>query len=570
MGITALNDFQTAAVGWGRSKSRAIIRASAGSGKSLAMMSLYKYIKVTCSTPDRKFGRLLLVSRPKGVNVFDTAIQFLKLSRVKITEMSDLMLFSEAYDFPSDVYIITSTMLVKLFASGPRAVRGMHKLLSLTGMVGIDELHQYRNRAAKQTKALRRVTDWFSPSVMSDPTFHRIVGVTATVVYKDIMDLYSLFGLIDPQLFGSYDSFVDAYCVMEERMVFAGPRPHSFRKVAAFKNVDSLKAKIAPYVFTWGNDEFRFNYTLHYYDRTPAEVETYNRCLSGYGIDKELAVSLAASDGRAAEVYLDRDEVLYRDAEGSIGVPVRALREGDVVWRGGVMWSVRRVLNNRVSKDFGVRCLRAMQDEGAVEDKMRITADLVNRYAPDSVVLNFCYYTTIDATVRYLRRECPGRRIVELTGKNPDFAGDLRRVDWRHDIVILSKAATESLSMYSKHMVLVESFVTVGGIEQIFGRLTRHDSPYRDFTVDVLLNRTGAVATYFYERLRYLLRTSGMNTVMTFDRLPPSDTFLSLGVEDRAVTIDLLKKRILWKHAAEGRRAAGRTRTPPKSGVEGV
>jgi hypothetical protein len=553
MAITALNEFQKQFILWGWNKARCVMQASAGSGKSLAAVSFY------CALHKKvdNFGKLCIIVKTKSCSVFDSALSAFKLSGVKLIDTSDMGLFSSSYDFPSDVYILSSFLVTKLVFS-PSAMHraGLQRLMSKISLLVLDEHHTYRVYNSKQTQAVKFVCDHYQHYINNDSLHHRLIGVSATQIMKDLTNIYPLFSLLDPPLFGTYKSFMSTYCVTEERMLngygktysrngsYGIPKTKSFTQILGFKNTDVLKAKIEPYIFTWHSTSFNFNYKLHYYQLTLEERQQYNTIIEGIGLDKQYAITIT-NNASSIIIYRDASDIFYQDTACSVSITIKDLYAGASIFYDGALYQVAKIDVNKKSASYSVRCVKALLAEGVVQERLKIIGDLLESYGIDSVLINCAYHNTIDETEFYLHKRFPGRRIVKLTGKTPSFQSVFRSVNWKSDIVILSRAAGESLSMYTKHIILSDIPTNPGAIEQLIGRVTRHDSPHKDFTVDILLNARSSITGYFYERLRFLLCSMNTNTFVTFESLPES-VFLE---KYKGAYIDLafLKTHLLWR-----------------------
>jgi superfamily II DNA or RNA helicase len=69
-----------------------------------------------------------------------------------------------------------------------------------------DEVHHFRNRDAQRSKGFKAYATLTS----------RVIGLTATPVYKDIGDLWHLLNILDPKAFSSYWRFIDRIAVVAD------------------------------------------------------------------------------------------------------------------------------------------------------------------------------------------------------------------------------------------------------------------------------------------------------------------------------------------------------------------
>lgn len=100
-------------------------------------------------------------------------------------------------------------------------------------VIMLDEIHSISNYKTAKSKALY--------------SFNNLkvkIGFTATPVTRDPENLFSIFNMIDPDLFKSHGNF--ARCYLKYK---------SFGQISGIKNIDILKKQIAPYIFIKDEEE---------------------------------------------------------------------------------------------------------------------------------------------------------------------------------------------------------------------------------------------------------------------------------------------------------------------------
>lgn len=90
----------------------------------------------------------------------------------------------------------------------------------------MDEMHHCNNHKADRTKALYKFND-----------LELKVGLTATPITNNPLNLYGLFKMIKEEVYGTYSKFSSRYIVWK------------YRRPVKAKNVDEMIEKIQPYVF---------------------------------------------------------------------------------------------------------------------------------------------------------------------------------------------------------------------------------------------------------------------------------------------------------------------------------
>jgi hypothetical protein len=547
--ITSLNEMQKSFLRWSFNRSCGFLQASTGSGKSAAVMVLYLLFREKLS-----FKRLLIVTSSKAMEVMNDA-NIKNLSMVKIRKSEDLAIFHQYQKWEADVYLISNNMINKILTKGSRdQKKSFTELLNGTNLLCCDEIHNFRNYSNTSSKCFKKVTDFYQTLIKKNPLMHRILGVSATVVTKSIENYYSLFSYIAPEVFGpSYLSFQNRYLDVEQRVTQGGRRiftPNgartvggsvAFTTIKGYKNLDELQEKVKPFIFTYNDDSFHFEYNLVYYTLNSEEAVRYNEILKGLGIDKQYVVHLQGK-GVSKELYLDSTDTLFTK-QGT--VRVSALQTGSVVLLEDTPYQVQSCKEQDKESSYALRLLRAIQLEGVSEDRLKKIGDLVRKYASegvsDGILMRCNFYSNLDAVSEYLHKEFPRRRIVEITGKTRDFQAAVDSIR-QSDIVLATRVINDSFSVRLKHLVFVDLEPSPGKVQQAVGRLTRYDSPHRALTCDFLM-RDLSVQSYLYEYLR--LRLSSVDNKGYLCNLPKSRALE--GIDDSRIDIDFLKKHLLWR-----------------------
>ena len=100
------------------------------------------------------------------------------------------------------------------------------------GMVVYDEITRVKNAKTARAKAIAKVRP------------RRIIGLTGTPIENNLEEFYAILKLINPALFPSFTVFADQYLIRKK--MYTGS--HSFIKTVGYKNLDLLKAQVAPYM----------------------------------------------------------------------------------------------------------------------------------------------------------------------------------------------------------------------------------------------------------------------------------------------------------------------------------
>lgn len=103
-------------------------------------------------------------------------------------------------------------------------------------LIILDEASYYiKNPSSKRAKAICKLT--------SD----RKLALTGTPIENSLIDLYSLFMFLKPEIFMNYGFFERNYVVFIRQHIYRGRKRVEFKKIIGYKNIDQLKEKISKY-----------------------------------------------------------------------------------------------------------------------------------------------------------------------------------------------------------------------------------------------------------------------------------------------------------------------------------
>jgi len=545
--IEKFNPFQVSFIKWGVNKKSCLLQAQPGAGKTLAVTGLYLFLRQQVG------GKLLVVTARKAADAFKKANikDFLLLT---LFTKQDLAVLYSGYDFPADIYIMSNTLMVSIINEGSsEQKKAFTELLKKVTVLCIDEIHAYRTYSSARFKAMKHITDYYHRLIVQNPQSHRLVGVTATPIFKNLENLHPLFSLlcrVNP--LGTWKQFVDRYCIVEQmqaygnRKMYTSNGSHSYKNtimfdnIVGYKNQSELYRIVNPYIFVWEETDFKFTFNLHYYSLTPDEKVKYKESIKGLGLDKTYAIDME-SGGKHTWIYRDRSDVLYLPDKREVRVD--ALCAGVEIVYNGVSAVVGGLYEKKVDAGFATRAVKAQQCNSKAVGKLKLIADLI-RSKDCGVLVYFNFLESVDVTSRYLMQEFPGRRVVTLTGGTQRFNTVVSSLG-RNDIVLMSRVASQSLDMYIPRLIVAECFgLTPGGIEQLCGRMTRENADYRNVSVDIILRDGENIDAYFYEFLRFRLKSSSSNVFVKSGSLPVSLSMSS--IPDHLIDLYYLKKRLLW------------------------
>ena len=546
--IEKFNGLQTAFIQWGVNRKVGILKAQPGKGKTLAVMGLYLFLRQQLGS-----GKLLVVTARKAADAFQKA-NVKKLLLLTLYTKQDLAVLYSGYDFPADIYVISNTLLTEVILKGTdEQRRALTELLRKVSVLCLDEVHAYRAYDSARSRAVKKVTDYYHRLIRVEPHSHRLVGITATPIFKNLENLHPLFNLFCvPNPLGTWKQFVGRYCEVEQQSVYGSRKVYSangshsykdtttFEKIIGYKNVEELMQIVSPYIFVWKDTDFKFKFGLHYYSLTSDEQELYKNSIRGLGLDKTYAIDLDVG-GKRSWVYRDKSDVFFLPNKKEI--QTGSLYPGSLVLFNGFVASVKGIYEKKIDAGFATRAVKAQQCNSRAVGKLKLIADLI-RQEDKGVLVYFNFLESVDITQRYLMQEFPGRRVVTLTGGTQRFNTVVASIQEK-DIVLMSSVASQSLDMYIPRLIVAECFgLTPGKIEQLCGRMTRENASYRDVQVNFVLREGANVEAYFFEKLRLRLRTSKSNVFVTDTSLPVSEAISK--IPDHLIDENYLKKKLLW------------------------
>ena len=550
--IERFNPLQTAFIKYGINKRSVLLQAPPGRGKSLSVYGLYLFMQ------QQHGGKLLVVTSRKSSDAFKKA-NVKKLLLLTLFTQTDLAVLYSGYDFPADIYIISNTLLTSLVNQGSEVKkRALTELLKKVSVLCIDEIHDYRTYNSARSKALKKVTDYYHKLIQRDPHKHKLVGITATPVFKNVENLHPIFNLMAyPNPLGTWRQFVDRYCEVEQfstygnRKVYSGRGSHSykdttsFERIVGYKNLQNLHQIVDPYIFMWDETDFKFRFGLHYYSLTPDESYEYQNNIRGLGLDKTYAIDLEVG-GERKWAYRNSTDTFFLPNKAEIRT--RDLKIGMWLSYDGVPARVMGLYEKKVDAGYATRAVKAQQCNSKAQGKLKLIADLI-RQEESGALVYFNFLDSVDITHKYLMQEFPQRRIVCLTGGTQRFNTAVASLGSdTSSIVLMSSVASQSIDLYFKRLLVAECFgLTPGKIEQLTGRMTRENASYREVSVDFVLREGNNIENYFYERLRQRLRVSKSNVYVKADSLPVSDSIKM--IPEHLIDDAYLKKKLLWSGA---------------------
>ena len=216
-------DYQKEYVHFGSNNDNALFLAGTGAGKTFIAITLYNELKLA--------GK---VTKP-GIIVVPASLKYQWTKEV--SKFSDLV--AHSIDTPSKMKKKFDAQFedCDLFICNYETLKNKQvseKLLNMElEFMLIDEVQALGNYKSARSKAVYQFND-----------LQYKYGMTATPITRDPSNLFGIFNFINPNVFKSHGKFATNYLIYR-----------SYGQVSGVKNVDHLKAQIAPYVFMKSEEE---------------------------------------------------------------------------------------------------------------------------------------------------------------------------------------------------------------------------------------------------------------------------------------------------------------------------
>ena len=216
-------DYQKETVHFGVNNGSSLFLLPTGAGKSCTAIALYLELKLSNK-----------VSTP-GIIVVPASLKYQWVKEV--SKFSDLV--AHSIDTPSKMkkkfdaqFEDCDLMICNYETLKNKTVSEKLLDMNLEFMI-IDEVQCLGNYKSGRSKAIYQFND-----------LPYRYGMTATPITRDPSNLFGIFNFIDTELFKTHGKFATNYLIYR-----------SYGQVSGVKNVDHLKAKIAPYIFMKSEEE---------------------------------------------------------------------------------------------------------------------------------------------------------------------------------------------------------------------------------------------------------------------------------------------------------------------------
>ncbi len=552
------NDFQKACFNRAKDAAALIIVARPGKGKTWATIGLFLLQRQRWG-----FKRMLVIAKAVVFQAFHKN-NFTNLPITEVAARSQLSSFVPGKIYKDGIWLISDYFLTQIVSKGTRAQKqAWAEFLQGVNLITVDEIHEYRSYQNHSSQALKKTLNYYFCLMKNQPTHHRLVHLTATPIYSDVENIHTLMGYVTPNLFGSYTDFQREYLEIESSYglvnkigrISGGGTFHykdriQFPKVVGHKNLELLQKKIKPYLFIWKDNDFNFKINLHYYKMTPQEKLDYKQIIKGDKTDFNFLLKLSDIEtGTIQSFTKDKNDEVVMDKVGpklDHSVP-----EGAVIFHPvanpdnpsvPLTKKFKIVEKKKMKADANLllRVLQANQRVAFMEDKLQKIKDLIPKL--EAGVFIYCHYLdSVDYLKKKMMEMFPTRRVVTVTGST-QIAKTLKTLR-KNDILISSSVLSVSVDLYFPDLFFFEPPTVPGAINQISGRLSRENSPYRNINIHFFMRDSGGIELYFYEVHRSRAKRATVANAGQLD-FPRSKAVQNLN--DARLTPEFLAKNFLW------------------------
>jgi len=211
---------------------RMVLGDSCGLGKTLQMITAYSF------SLEKDPTLKLLVICPKSalfqwaeeVEKFTTGITTRVITNdyKKLTGINARKL--QYQEFKENILIMNYNPVVNEYEA-------IIDILKPNYMVALDECTAFKNRKTQTHMACKFVAE----------SARRVYGLSATIIKNGLEEVFCIYDVVVPGLFGKITKFKDTYCVQKLMKIRVGGKDRYFPKIIGYKNLPQFKQVLDPY-----------------------------------------------------------------------------------------------------------------------------------------------------------------------------------------------------------------------------------------------------------------------------------------------------------------------------------
>jgi SNF2 family DNA or RNA helicase len=286
---------------------RMVLGDACGIGKTVELIAAYTFLLEI--NPMLK----LIVLCPKSAT-FQWKEEFEKFTvgiscRVIVNEYAGLTSYparlAQYKQFTENVLIMGYTPLLDEY----EAVKAT---LGPNYMVCFDEAHAFKNKKSKTFFACQQLAE----------SGERVYGLSATIIKNSLEEVWSIYAVIVPGLFGNITSFCKMFCDQKLMKLRINGKDRYIPKTIGYKNLVQFKQLIDPYILARKKEEVatelpKLISRKVILEMEPDQKELYRKALSGIIYEEKIKreffevydkVRAGATDERTTALYNERME----------------------------------------------------------------------------------------------------------------------------------------------------------------------------------------------------------------------------------------------------------------------
>ena len=460
---------------------RMVLGDGVGLGKSVESIAAYTFM--LCNDPTLK----MMIICPKSAmyqwqeefEKFTQGISVRVIDTEKYKDMSGPVSRKLQYqNYKENVLIIN-------YAPVRQEYEAVAEIMGSNFVLLCDEIQAFKNR---------KTDTHFSCKFIAERA-KRVYGLSATIIKNDLEEVYCIYDVVVPGLFGKITKFKDTYCITKLMKLKINGKDRYIPKTIGYKNLDQFKKTLDPYFLIRRKEEVAKELPSLIskkvlLDMLPEQKELYKQALAGilyedrvkqeffeisdkvrnltqFGVPIEKTV-----DEKTLKLYNDRKTKYeqFLTADGKKRGKLAALTYCQMISNGP------RLLNENKDSSKEDEFLRLMTEELVIE----------------KVIL----FTRFKSGIPYLEVLCERNHIsyVRITGDESGRERDKARQTFMEDpnckLIFITTAGSAALNLQSAGVIIFyDTPWSYGDLVQTIGRAQRIGSLQEHILVIHFVNR---------------------------------------------------------------------------------
>jgi len=343
-------------------------------------------------------------------------------------------------------------------------------------MVVYDECTAFKGRKTKTFFACKYVSEKAA----------RAYGLSATIIKNGLEEVYAIYDVVVPGMFGKITKFRDTYCVSELMKIIVKGKVMRFPKTIGYKNLPLFKQTIDPYFLIRKKEDVakelpRLISKKIMLDMYPEQKDLYRQALSGILYEEKVKqeffeisdkIRLGANDEKSLKRFAELKEKYdkFMTTEGKKRGKLAALTYCQMISNSPAL--VKENGDSSKSDEF----IRLMKDELSAE----------------KVIL----YTRFKSGIPSLEILCErnGIKYVKITGDENDNERKENRLTFQNDpnckLIFITAAGSAAINLQAAGVIIFyDTPWSYGDLVQAIGRAQRIGSIQEHILILHLVNR---------------------------------------------------------------------------------